>query len=997
MRIFLAVFLAAYLHGATIVRPTLQWYQPVSGSGASAAVSVASDANGNLYIAGNTTSLDLPTVSAAQKSPGGSPVIKIDTGSGTALKLYSQGLAAVASLAVDPENTQTLYAASGNTLSRSTDAGTTWTPLPGFPSVAAINSIAVDPSNSNTLYATASSLGALKSTDAGTTWTAINQGIPLTSGQGTSIYGKVATVTALNLYQIWVDPKSPASLFAQADTTLLRSTNAGATWSVSLNGPQYNFLAFDPFTPGTLYTRNYKSVDEGVTWTPSLMPNAAVVPDPFHQGRLYSAGYLNGVTALFVSVDGSVSWNPIIQGQVAAVAADPANPVLYAYVPQMGIIRSSDGFSTYSKLADAPVSPQQLLIAGKNLFLLSQPATDVFVTKLDPSGKVIYSTYFGGSAADTAVGMAAGSDGSVYVAGQTLSSDFPVTKSAYGASLSGARSNFVFKLNPDGSLGWSTYFADSSSTVNAIAIDSAGDAYVAGVTSGNLPTTPGAYQTQLTTSSSCGAVTVGFCLPVSEAFLTKFNPQGAALLFSTYIADHLYNNLLQGYSNVLAVNTAGAYLAGGNTLALMNTSGSQMLAHTALPVQSTIAAMSVDMAGNLFVTGWTSSATFPASAGAFQTSLAGGDDVFVAKFDSALSQVVAATLLGGESEDLPKNVTVDPASGAVIVSGYTDSLAFPTRTPFQESFAPRSGFVAGLDPSLSQLLFSTYVGDVNSFSVAGAVPDGSGGVLLAGATLNQTNGYEAGDPGFAYSTGAHVIANRIALPPAATVRLDSVVNFASGIGLALAPGETIAINGSGFAADSQLSLDGAALPLVSMSANRLVAMMPAGLATSGTREITVSSGGVQSNSVLLPSGPASPGVYSVDGSGLGQAYGLNADGTVNSPANPTTPGAAITLFVNGVGQINNVSGYAVTALTPAVFIDGFYANGIAATVQQIKGLPGGVYAISVYVPTVTSLIAQNPDLKNFVFPPQSPIDIFIGGTVSQGGVFISIANVRPGT
>jgi uncharacterized protein (TIGR03437 family) len=168
-------------------------------------------------------------------------------------------------------------------------------------------------------------------------------------------------------------------------------------------------------------------------------------------------------------------------------------------------------------------------------------------------------------------------------------------------------------------------------------------------------------------------------------------------------------------------------------------------------------------------------------------------------------------------------------------------------------------------------------------------------------------------------------------------------------------------------------------------------MMPASVATSGTREITVSSGGVQSNSVLLPSGPASPGVYSVDGSGVGQAYVLNADGTVNSPANPTATGAAITLFVNGVGPISNVGGYAVTALTPAVFIDGFYANGIAARVQQIKGLPGGVYAISVYVPTVASLVAQNPDL-NFAFPPQSPLNIFIGGAVSQAGIFISIAN-----
>jgi hypothetical protein len=85
---------------------------------------------------------------------------------------------------------------------------------------------------------------------------------------------------------------------------------------------------------------------------------------------------------------------------------------------------------------------------------------------------------------------------------------------------------------------------------------------------------------------------------------------------------------------------------------------------------------------------------------------------------------------------------------------------------------------------------------------------------------------------------------------------------------------------------------------------------------------------------------------------------------------------------------------------PAVFIDGFYCNGIAAIIGPVNGLPGNVYQLSVFVPDPAALAISNPDLKNFQFPPQSGIQLVMGplnsasfpnsAMVSQGGIFINI-------
>src|ERR1700704_4041079 len=138
-------------------------------------------------------------------------------------------------------------------------------------------------------------------------------------------------------------------------------------------------------------------------------------------------------------------------------------------------------------LAGTTQSPNfQVKAAVQNHFA---GVSDVFVTKLDPSGNIVYSTYFGGSGGDSATAMTVDPQGSVYVTGTTASTDFPTTPGVYSSSVpppsgGGAFVTFLFKLNPDGSVGYATYFSNSLSTTNAIAVDRAGFAYLSGLSYG---------------------------------------------------------------------------------------------------------------------------------------------------------------------------------------------------------------------------------------------------------------------------------------------------------------------------------------------------------------------------------------------------------------------------------------------------------------------------------------------------------------------------------
>jgi hypothetical protein len=308
---------------------------------------------------------------------------------------------------------------------------------------------------------------------------------------------------------------------------------------------------------------------------------------------------------------------------------------------------------------------------------------NAFVTKLNPNGSaLVYSTYIGGSYEDFGTGIAVDSLGDAYVTGYAQSDNFPTTAGAFQTSLTGTLNAFVTNLNPSGSaLLYSTYLGGSREDEgNGIAVDSSGHAYVTGRSpSNNFPTTAGGFQTSL-----AGA---------TNAFVTKLNPSGSALVYSTYLGGSNYdagqgigvdpsgNASVSGFtrSNNFPT-TAGAFQTtfGGvwdSFVTMLNPSGSALVYSTYLGGSSDDLGQgnAVDSLGNAYVVGSTYSSNFPTTAGAFQTSLAGAENAFVAKFENTLQAQI------GNLQDTVKNLvsagTLNPGLGQFLLAPLNEALA----------------------------------------------------------------------------------------------------------------------------------------------------------------------------------------------------------------------------------------------------------------------------------------------------------------------------------
>jgi hypothetical protein len=283
------------------------------------------------------------------------------------------------------------------------------------------------------------------------------------------------------------------------------------------------------------------------------------------------------------------------------------------------------------------------------------PAGEPFVTELNPSGSaLVYSTYLGGSGGDQANAIAVDGAGDAYVTGLTKSSYFPTTAGAFQttyAGSSGSANAFVTELNATGTaLVYSSYLGGGGGdAATGIAVDSAHSAYVTGHTSStNFPTTAGAFQTTLS----------GY----GDAFVTKLNAAGSALVYSTYLGGNGAVDGFFGDNSGIALDSGGdAYVAGGTSstnwpttpgafqttgggpvfnafVTEVNPSGTGLVYSTYLGGSGgdQAYAIAVDSADNIDVTGATKSTNFPTTAGAFQTTLSGSEDAFVARIAAGL-------------------------------------------------------------------------------------------------------------------------------------------------------------------------------------------------------------------------------------------------------------------------------------------------------------------------------------------------------------------------
>ncbi len=296
-----------------------------------------------------------------------------------------------------------------------------------------------------------------------------------------------------------------------------------------------------------------------------------------------------------------------------------------------------------------------------------------------------YGSYLGGLGSESIASIDIDASGNIYLAGRTQSSDMPTTVGAYNDIYGGSADLYVAKITPNGNgisdLVFLTYLGGSDLEFGSVVkVDASGNVYVAGATkSVDFPTTIGAYKTTLG-----GA---------QDGFVAKLDATGSMLLYSTLI--------------------------GGDV-------GSE-----------NVADMEIDSAGIAHIVGQTRSSDFP-TVSAYDSTIAGTSDVYVAKFSADGSALLYGSYLGGSTgNDAGGNITID-AAGLMYVANYTLSADFPTTIgAYQIGLdGTQDATLTVLDPTAGPggLVYSTFFGGSGNEGFSDVVVDVGGSVFLIGST-----------------------------------------------------------------------------------------------------------------------------------------------------------------------------------------------------------------------------------------------------------------------
>ena len=421
------------------------------------------------------------------------------------------------------------------------------------------------------------------------------------------------------------------------------------------------------------------------------------------------------------------------------VVATGLGPVVFTKPVAYQLIDGEKHYVEASYVLKADQDYQAVVQYGFNL----GPYDSNYSLTIDP---LLASTFLGGTDDDFAYDMVLDKNNNVYLTGSTESSDFPTPTGAYDTSFNTSDDVFVAKLDSNLNTLIAATFIGGSLWERAyvIALDSSNNVYVAGETvSSGYPITPGAY-------SSC-------CVPY-DFFVTKLTKDLDALVASTRlgggnIGSDVKSILIDSENNVYLMGdtlsdqfptTSGAYdgsYAGlqDTFIAKMDSDLSTLSAATYLGGSGTehSHAMDLDSDGNVFITGYTSSADFPTAGSSYDNAHDGGNNVFVSKFDRNLTSLLASTFLG-DSSAFSYGIAVD-SSNNVVVGGWTFSSNFPTTIgTYDSSYNSQDDvFVSKLDTNLSTLIASTFLGGSKSDRLHDLTLDSNDNVYLIGQTSSE--------------------------------------------------------------------------------------------------------------------------------------------------------------------------------------------------------------------------------------------------------------------
>ena len=620
--------------GTALIYSTL-----LGGNSNDSTVDVTADAMGNAFVTGSTSSSDLPATGFQTTRKGNS----IYRSSNKAASWTAAGAgipsAIFTSITFDPVTPTTVYATTTGGLYKSINGGTNWQVFTALPFAA--YGVAIDPKAPSTVFVATSS-GIFKSTDSGVTWVQKFNGIG----------GAIPT------FAVALNPQSPLTVYCGTFNGVFKSTDGGENWVSIQNGMvipfsgqrigQANKIIIDGVNPQTIYaattTGFFKSIDAGANWTRAqtglpvqgIDPNIAnAFPDPGTPSTLYAL--MANSQGLYKTSDGGTSWGLVIQGIPIDVA----------------------GQSVTFQLGTAAVDPTSPTT------LYATTTSNLGIFKSTDSGKNWTQQNSGlANLSVSAIGFSASGE---ILLGTNSGSDV-----------------FVAKFNPTGSaLNYLTYISgDENDSAGGIAVDKDGNAIICGTTNSlNFPVLNPMQPT-------LGGLT--------DAFVTKLNATGTALIWSTYLG---------GRSSDVSTDLA------------------------------------LGKSGSLYIGGYTNSTNFPTTANADFQNTRGGTDGFVSKLKSDGSALEFSTYYGGSSTDQLISIAVD-ASENIYATGTTISQDFPlidpTLPPNQSQFSSNEIFVIKLSPAKTASPYSTTIGG-NSFDLPYSIAvDSLNQAYIVGYTGSQT-------------------------------------------------------------------------------------------------------------------------------------------------------------------------------------------------------------------------------------------------------------------